>query len=140
MPFVVRYPVAVAVLTIAFLATAGVFVFARPAYHRQYESKMIDFSKERHYDRGAVRAAFAAHGIELYAAEGPVRGSSWFANRPAPWPADALQVIVMPATGKGSFGPKLERYDERFGNVIVTYGGHDEELLDRVEATVDRLR
>jgi hypothetical protein len=140
MPFVLRHPVSVLVVVAAFLATAGVFLVARPAYHRRYESKMIDFAKQDHYSRSAVRAAFAAHGIKLYVADGPVSGSAWFANRPAPWPADALQVIVMPATGKGSFGPKLERYDERFGNVMVTYGGHDEHLLDRVEGAIDDLR
>jgi hypothetical protein len=42
--------------------------------------------------------------------------------------ADALQVEVGPRAGTGSWGPKLESYDERFGNVLVTYGGHDEQL------------
>jgi len=31
-------------------------------------------------------------------------------------------------------------YDQRFGNVLVTYGGEDERVLDRVKGAVDVLR
>jgi hypothetical protein len=54
--------------------------------------------------------------------------------------ADALNVVVGPRAGRGSYGPELESYDERFGNVLVTYGGGDKRLLDRVKAAVDVLR
>jgi hypothetical protein len=47
-----------------------------------------------------------------------------------------LNVVVGPRTGMGSYGPELETYDERFGNVLVTSGG-GERLLDRVRAAVD---
>ena len=100
---------------------------------------MIDFSKQHYYDRGVVRAAFAAHGIKLYAGEQPAPGTSTLSGDPSFF-ADALQVQVGPPAGKGSWGPKLESYDERFGNVMVTYGGHDKQLLDRVKAAVDELR
>jgi hypothetical protein len=140
MSFVARHVAAVLIVLAACLAALGVFTFARPQYHPLYESKMIDFSKQHYYDRRVVRAAFAAHRIKLYVADGPVSGSAWFSNRPAPSPADALQVMVGPRTGEGSWGPKLEPYDARFGNVMVTYGGHDEQLLDRVKAAVDDLR
>ena len=49
-------------------------------------------------------------------------------------------MMVGPRTGRGSWGPKLESYDERFGNVFVSYGGHDEGLLGRVKAAVAALR
>lgn len=55
-------------------------------------------------------------------------------------PADALNVVVGPRTGTGSYGPELEPYDERFGNVLVTYGGEDEQLLEQIENAVDALR
>jgi hypothetical protein len=139
MSFVARHVAAVLVVLAACLAALGVFTFARPQYHPLYESKMIDFSKQHHYDRGAVRAAFAAHGIKLYAGDKPAVGMATFSGDPA-FHADAVQVMVGPRTGTGSFGPKLERYDERFGNVMVTYGGQDERLLDRVKAAVDELR
>jgi hypothetical protein len=45
-----------------------------------------------------------------------------------------------PRTGIGSFGPKLESYDNRFENVMVTYGGHDEQLLLEIKAAVSSLR
>jgi hypothetical protein len=51
-----------------------------------------------------------------------------------------IQVQVGPRTGTGSWGPKLEPYDERFGNVLVTYGGHDEQLLGGIKAAVSDLR
>jgi len=57
-----------------------------------------------------------------------------------PVQADALQVVLGPPEGSGSFGPKLEPYDERFGNVMVTYGGTDKRLLRRIEAAVSTLR
>lgn len=123
----------------AVLATAGVFVFARPEYRPQYESEMIDFSKQHYYSPASVRQAFAGEGIRL-------REVSRFAellflsNRPRPLPADALNVVVGPRTGTGSYGPELEPYDERFGNVLVTYGGEDEQLLEQIENAVDALR
>ncbi|MEP6908945.1 MAG: hypothetical protein ABI896_00785 [Actinomycetota bacterium] len=48
--------------------------------------------------------------------------------------------MVAPRTGTGSWGPKLEPYDERFGNVAVTYGGPDDDLLTRIKAAVSSLR
>ena len=48
--------------------------------------------------------------------------------------------MFAPHDGKGSWGPKLERYDERFGNLFVTYGGHDTALLRRVKAAVSDIR
>jgi len=139
MSFVARNVAGVLIVLAACLAALGVFTFARPQYHPLYESKMIDFSKLHHYDRGAVRAAFAARGIDLYAGDNPAVGMSTFSSDPA-FRADAVQVVVGPRPGTGSFGPKLESYDERFGNVMVTYGGQDERLLDRVKAAVDDLR
>jgi hypothetical protein len=136
MPFVLRHPVSVLVVLLAFVATAGVFLFARPEYHRQYESKEIDFSKQHYISPDTVQAAFARHGIRL-------RTGRAFAvtvfNLPGEFQADDLQVLVGPRSGKGSFGPKLESYDERFENVAVTYGGRDGELLDRIKAAVDDL-
>jgi hypothetical protein len=48
--------------------------------------------------------------------------------------------VIGPRTGTGSYGPELEPYDERFGNVLVTYGRDDAQLLERVSAAVDALR
>jgi hypothetical protein len=135
-----RHPISLAVVLGAIAATAAVFIFARPQYHPRYESQMIDFSSRRYISPATVRRAFAANGIPLVAGDAPGKGTAWLSSEPAPWTADALQIMVGPRTGRGSWGPKLEPYDERFDNVLVTYGGHDEVLLRRAKAAVATLR
>jgi hypothetical protein len=139
MAFALRHPLTFLVVLAALMATSGVFLFARPEYEPQYESELIDFSKVEHYSAASVRQAFAAEGISLREAS-RVGGLLILSNTPGHLTADALNVVVGPRTGTGSYGPELERYDERFGNVLVTYGGKDERLLKRVGAAVDALR
>jgi hypothetical protein len=92
----------------------------------------------RHYSPDAVRSAFAKQGIKLRV------NSKFFGitmlSRVAVPDANALQISVGPRTGKVDWGPKLEPYDERFGNFAVTYGGHDAGLLKRVKTAVSSLR
>jgi hypothetical protein len=132
-----RYSLSILVVLIATLGNFAVFTFAKPQYHPRYESKMIDFSKQNYVSPDTVRVAFAKQGIRL-------RTSAAFEyavlnTRPAAQ-ADDLQVVVGPRTGTGSFGPELESYDNRFENVMITYGGHDEQLLQKVKAAVSSLR
>jgi hypothetical protein len=101
---------------------------------------MIDFAKVHYYSPSTVRHAFAEHGIKLHAGAAPGKGWSWFGNGPAPFRGDSLQVIVAARRDKGSWGAKLERYDARFGDVFVSYGGRDPALLARVESAVSDLR
>jgi hypothetical protein len=137
MAFLPRYSVSILVVVGATLATFTVFTFARPQYHPRYESKMIDFSKQNYVSPDTVRVAFAKQGIRLVT-------SSVFELKllhiPREVQADDLQIVVGPHTGTGSFGPKLESYDSRFENVMVTYGGRDEQLLQDVKAAVSSLR
>jgi hypothetical protein len=137
MTFLPRLSVSILVVVGATLATLAIFTFARPQYHPRYESKMIDFSEQNYLSPDTVRRAFAKHGIRL-------KSSPAFEftllNIPRAAQADDLQVVVGPRTGTGSFGPKLESYDNRFENVMVTYGGHDEQLLREVKAAVSSLR
>lgn len=123
---------------VALVATAGVFTFAKPVYHPPNESKTIDFSKTDYFSPRLVRSAFARHGIVLTGIT--QAGFALLSNKKPPWPAASLQLAVAPHDGKGSWGSKLEPYDERFGNVFVTYGGHDEKLLRRVKAAVADIR
>ena len=139
MAFAVRHPLTLLVVLVALLATAGVFVFARPAYQPEFESKTIDFSEVTYYSPASVRRAFAAEGIRLREAS-RVGGMLILSDTPGQLTADALNVVVGPRTGSGSYGPELESYDERFGNVLVTYGGEDAQLVEQVEAAVDALR
>jgi hypothetical protein len=139
MAFALRHPLTLLVVLVALLATAGVFLFARPEYRPDYESEMIDFSKQHYYSPSSVRQAFAGEGIRL-GETSRVGGMIILSTTPDPLTADALNVVVGPRTGRGSYGPELESYDERFGNVLVTYGGDNERLLGRVKAAVDALR
>jgi hypothetical protein len=138
MAFALRHLVLLVIVALAVVATGAVFAFARPQYHAQYESKMLDFSKLHYYNPASVRHAFAANHVDLRSAAHA--GDLVFSDHAKPWPADALQVAVGPRKGRGSFGPKLEPYDERFGNVMVTYGGHNEQLLRRIENAVAAIR
>jgi hypothetical protein len=139
MAFALRHPLTLLVVLVALLAAAGVFVFARPEYQSEDESQLIDFSKQHYYSPSSVRQAFATEGIRLREAS-RVGGMIILSTTPDRLTADALNVVVGPRTGRGSYGPELESYDERFGNVLVTYGGEDERVLDRVKAAVDALR
>ena len=139
MAFALRHPLTLLVVLVALLTGAGVFVFARPEYQPDFESEMIDFSKQHYYSPASVRQAFAAEGIRLREAS-RVGGMIILSTTPDRLTADALNVVVGPRTGRGNYGPELESYDERFGNVLVTYGGRDRRLLDRVKAAVAVLR
>jgi hypothetical protein len=139
MAFALRHPLTLLVVLVALLTGAGVFVFARPEYRPDYESELIDFSKQHYYSPASVRKAFASEGIRLREAS-RVGGMIILSTTPDHLTADALNVVIGPRTGKGSYGPELETYDERFGNVLVTYGGGNKGLLDRVKAAVDVLR
>lgn len=81
--------------------------------------------------------ALADQGIDLYRSK--AFSITVFSETPQQF-ADELQVLVGPRRGHGSWGPKLEPYDERFGNVLVTYGGRDERMLERVKNAVSALR
>jgi hypothetical protein len=100
---------------------------------------MIDFSSAHYYSPSFVRRAFVAQGVTLHAGD-RTGGLTWLSNVRLPFPADSLQVMVAARDGKGSWGSKLQPYDVRFGNVFVTYGGHDERLLERAKAAVAALR
>jgi hypothetical protein len=138
MRLVLRHPAPFLVVLSACATIAAVFAFARPAYGPKNEERMIDFSTVRYYSPGTIRNTFATEGIELQV-NSRFYGITMFSRVAIP-DADALQVMVGPRTGKASWGPKLEPYDERFGNVFVTYGGRDEQLLARVKTAVSALR
>jgi hypothetical protein len=134
-----RNPVMLVAICAAAVGTVGVFTFAKPQYRPRYESKMIDFSKREFHSPSSVRTAFLAHGVDLrYRAS--IAGLQQMSNSPKPWGASALLVAVAPRQGKGSWGPEFAPFDERFDNVLVTYGGKDEDLLHRVEAALSDLR
>jgi hypothetical protein len=134
-----RNPVLVVAITAAAVGTVGVFTFAKPRYQPRYQSEMIDFSKREYQSPSSVRSAFLAHGVDLRYRTS-MAGFQQLSNAPKPWDASALLVALAPRRGKGSWGPELAPYDVRFDNVLVTYGGQDDDLLRRVNAAVGDLR
>jgi len=49
--------------------------------------------------------------------------------------------MIAGRTAQVSWGPRFDgEYDERFGNLDVRYGGHDEHVLVRIKAAVSSLR
>jgi hypothetical protein len=139
MEFASRHLLAIGIVMVSVFAASGVLLFAVPEYQPRYESRMIDFSQRDYYSPSRVRGVFAAHGVRLV----PTAGESGFVTYYRPGSrgdATALQVSIAPPHGQGSWGPELQRYDERFGNVLVTYGGSDAALLTRVEAAVSSIR
>jgi hypothetical protein len=48
-------------------------------------------------------------------------------------------VVVGGRTGRVGFGAQATSFDERFENVLVTYDGTDEAVVERLEAAVDEL-
>ena len=139
MGFASRHLLALGLVLAAAGFAGGVLFFAHPEYHPRYESKMIDFSHERYYSPASVRLAFAHHNVRLRTVDG-LAGFVLFIRPGSSGDAKALQVSVAPRNGKGSWGPKSEPYDARFGNLFVTYGGHDSQLLQRIEASVSSIR
>jgi hypothetical protein len=139
MSFALRHSISLVLVLAALASTAAVFAFARPQFQKPNESEMIDFSGRVYHSPDAVKAAFAAHGVELQIVS-RFSGMITLSNESAPLQADALQVIVAPRSGRGSWGARLEPYDKRFDNLLVSYGGKDERLLAGVESAVSDLQ
>ena len=138
MRVVLRYPVAAVAAAAALVLVVGDYLVLR-AEKPPNDVAMIDFSKQRYYSPQNVARVFAKHGIGLRRAS-TFGGFVVFSTARRPLHAHGLQVIVGPRTGTHSFGPKLQPYDARFGNVLVSYGGIDERLLANAQAAVATLR
>jgi hypothetical protein len=137
--FASRHLLALLIVLAAALMAGGLLLFARPEYHPRYESKMIDFSHEQYFNPAKVQRVFADHGVRLRKIDA-VASFVFFVRPGSSGDAKGLQVSVAPRNGKGSWGPELEPYDARFGNVLVTYGGSDGDLLRRVKSAVSSIR
>jgi hypothetical protein len=136
-----RHPGSIAIVLAALAVVAAVFTLARPQFHGKYEGKTINLAEQDTISPAAVRAAFAAEGVQLrysYDWEGGVVLSDVPPDQQGG--PEAVQVTVGGRTGRVDYGPQVTPYDERFENVLVTYDGTDPAILDRVEAAVDTLR
>jgi hypothetical protein len=143
MPLPTRHLVSLAV---ALAAVAAVVVFAHPQLASDLTiepgTEMVDLAEKDFISPAAVRAAFAAEGLPLpyttAIGSPPLVTLSNSARGTAT--AGKLFVLVGARTGRVGFGAKFTEYDERFENVMVTYGGGDEAMLTQIRAAVETLR
>jgi hypothetical protein len=138
-----RYPVSLAVVLVALLATIGVFIFARPQY-KPAEQKTIDMSTRHHYTSAEVQRAFAAHGLPLTYARHEGKGENYFLmlfETPVPNPTTQLYVYLAGPATKVSWGPEDKTsWEQRSANLEIHYGGANERMLAQVKAAAAELR
>lgn len=137
-----RYPVSLAVVLAATAAVATVFVFARPQLESEAGTAMVDLAEKDYISPATVRAAFAAKGLPLpYTNEiGSPPSMILTDSPPGQATAEKLSVFVGARTGQVGLGAKFEEYDERFENIMVTYGAGDEATLAQIKAAVAALK
>jgi hypothetical protein len=144
--FLARHAIATAIVATALAATATVFMFARPHYVPEHQSRTLDIaSRSPHLTVQRVRAAFRAHGISL--AYGgllqPAANGAWLVSlSAAPPPVDSthLQVDVFGPRSTVGWGETHPRYEALFGNVAVVYDGSSDDVLRRARAAVADLK
>jgi len=138
-----RYPVSLAVVFAALLATMGVFIFARPQY-KPAEQHVIDMSTRHHYTSAEVQRVFAAHGLPLTYARHMGKGESYLLmlfETPVPNPTTQLYVDLAGPASKVSWGPKdTTSWEQRSANLEIHYGGANERMLAQVKAAASELR
>ena len=124
---------------------AAVVVFAHPQLASDLTSEpgteMVDLAEKDYISPATARAAFAAEGLPLaYTTSVGLPPLLILSNSPpATSTAEKLVAPVGARTGRVGFGGKFTPYDERFENVVVTYGGDDEAVLTRITAAVRRM-
>jgi hypothetical protein len=136
-----RHSGSIAIVLAALAIVAAVFTLARPQFHGKYEGKTINLAEQDTISPAAVRAAFAAEGVQLrygYDWEGGVVLSNVPPDEQGG--REAVQVTVGGRTGMVDYGPQVAPYDQRFENVLVIYDGTNPAVLNRVEAAVGTLR
>jgi hypothetical protein len=141
MELVTRYAVSLVVLLVALVTVGGAFVLARPGERVEDGTEMIELGERTYIAPGAVSSTFAAEGVPLpYRSDfGRVTILSSVPPARQGQPGKVI-AVVGPRTGRLSFGPVVTTFDERFENVLVTYDGTDEAVVDRLDAAVAALR
>jgi hypothetical protein len=140
---VLRYPVSLALVLVALLATIGVFVFARPQY-RPAEQHTVDMATRHHYTSADVQRVFAAHGLPLTYANHMGKGQSYLltlSETPRPWATSQLYVYLAGPADKVSWGPAdTTSWEQRSANLLIHYGGANTRMLAQVKAAASELR
>ena len=144
MNLAIRHPVSAVLVILALLATALVFTVARPRYEPAIEIEKVDLAKVPHYSLADVRTAFAEQGIRFTRTVDDAGSDlTSLGIGPSPWDETGLWVTIFPEKGDLGIGHgEWERgiFEQRVGNVLVHYGGKDEETLAAVKRAVATLR
>jgi len=140
-PWIYRHAVAVVAVAVALVGTAGVFVFAKPTYQPAVTSKTVDMTTQDHYTIAEVRPAFAAQGIVLIRRSG-AGGTTYFSDKHPGVAGDSLLVTIFDPHAKVGFCTVCAAipYEQRLGNLLVSYGGRDAGLLSKVRAAVAAVK
>jgi hypothetical protein len=140
-----RHAVVTSIVVVALVVTASVFVFARPRYVPEHQSKTLDMTKRHHVTVQQVQRAFRAQGIHLDYGGRLYEGApgTWLVSLaavPAPVDSTNVQVSVFGPKSKVGWGETHSGYEALFDNVGVTYDGSSDDVLRRAKAAVADLR
>jgi hypothetical protein len=141
MPWLGSHRIAVGVVAAALIATAGLFALARPAYHARVTEKLVDMRHEDHYRPAEVMRAFATQGIALVRVNHD-GGTSFYKGRHL-GPADDsfLVTLIDPNVTVGfETGTRKIGYEQRLGNLDVSFGWHDDTLVGRIKAAMKAVK
>jgi hypothetical protein len=146
MSWLTRHVLSLGVIVFSLAIVGTVFTFARPQYRPTSYYATVDMAHRDHYTVAQIEHVFGAHAIPLQVMNhtGNAKHGLIFLARPRRGRlAPTFLVTVFGTEAKVSFGPaSTTTYDERFGNVDVSYGNPhpNEALLDRIKAAVADLQ
>jgi membrane-bound lytic murein transglycosylase B len=146
MSWLTRHVLSLGVLVFALAIVGTVFTFARPEYRPVSNTTTVDMARQHQYTVAQIERAFATHAIPLAVINrnGDAKHGAVFLARPRRGPlAPTFLVTRFGPEAKVMFGPaSTTTYEERFGNVDVSYGmpHPNAALLARIKAAVADLR
>jgi hypothetical protein len=146
MSWLTRHVLSLCVIVFALAVVGAVFTFAKPQYRPTSYTTTVDMARQHHYTVAQVAQVFGAHAIRLEVMNhtGNAKNGLIFLARPRRGRlAPTFLVTLFGTAAKVSFGPaSTTTYDERFGNVDVSYGvpHPNPAFLARIKAAVADLQ
>jgi hypothetical protein len=146
MSWLTRHVLSLGVLVFSLAIVGFVFTFARPGYRPTSSTTTVDMANQDHYTVAQVERVFDAHAIRLEVMNhnGDAKHGVVFLARPRRGRlAQTFLVTLFGTEAEVMFGPaSTTTYDERFGNVDVSYGipHPNAAFLARIKAAVADLQ
>jgi hypothetical protein len=141
MAWVHQHVLACVLVAVVLVSGGTLFAVALPHYHATSATVTVEMATQHHYGPANFRAQFAAQGIAVRRVR-VLSGVALYGDVAPGAIDDAFMVTVYPKHAKvmfGSSGPK-PLYEARFGNLAVSYGGHDKAFAARVAAAVAAIK